>query len=40
MDVICSGIMGLLVGYFVIGEWFCGTILGWGRHHHYPWEKR
>lgn len=32
--------LGLFVGYFVVGEWFLGTVRGWGRVHKYPWDKR
>ncbi len=28
MTIIAYAVVGLLVGYFVIGEWFCGHILG------------
>jgi hypothetical protein len=33
-------VVGLLLGYFVGGEFICGTLLKLGRLHRYPWERK
>jgi hypothetical protein len=39
-DLMFLYVAGFAIGYFVLGEWFCGTVLGMGRQLRYPWEKR